>query len=73
MNQEQVSGIWMQVFGRLKQHWGVLTNRADIIVAGTRDQLDGEAQEQYGALIEKSANQLQDFQEQHRHWELLDR
>lgn len=73
MNQDRFAGIWKQLRGKVKEHWGKLTNDPLGVAAGTRDQLAGRIQERYGVSKEKAARQLKDFLERNRNWDLSNR
>ena len=68
MNQDRCVGMWKQFAGKVKEHWGKLTNDALVTFARSRDQLAGRIQEQRGASKEESARQLMDFFERNRNW-----
>jgi uncharacterized protein YjbJ (UPF0337 family) len=73
MNRDRCAGMWKQLTGKLKEHWGKLTNDPFITFTGIRDQLAGRIQEQYGVSEEESERQLQDFIERNRYWYLSNR
>lgn len=58
MNQDRCAGMWKQLTGSVKEHWGELTNNPLVALAGTHDRLAGRVQEWYGVSKEKSAWQL---------------
>jgi uncharacterized protein YjbJ (UPF0337 family) len=73
MNRDRCAGMWKQLTGKLKEHWGKLTNDPFITFTGIRDQLAGRIQERYGVSEEESERQLQDFIERNRYWYLPNR
>jgi uncharacterized protein YjbJ (UPF0337 family) len=58
MNQDRCAGMWKQLTGSVKEHWGELTDNPFVALAGTRDRLAGRAQERYGVSKEQSARQF---------------
>ncbi len=56
MNAEQIKGQWNQVTGRLREHWGQLTDNDFQQLRGNADQLVGMVQAKTGALALKSKN-----------------
>ena len=73
MNQERCAGVWKQLTGSLKEHWGELTDNPLVALAGTRDRLAGRIQERYGISKEQSARPLMAARTQPRlrHLELV--
>ena len=57
MNQERCVGMWKQLTGSVKEHWGELTDNPLVALAGTHDRLAGRIQERYGISKEQSAQQ----------------
>jgi uncharacterized protein YjbJ (UPF0337 family) len=58
MNLERCAGMWKQLTGTVKEHWGELTDNPLVSLAGTRDRLAGRLQERYGVSKEQSTRQL---------------
>ncbi len=58
MNQDTISGNWMQFKGMIKEQWGKLTDDELDVIDGKRDQLLGKVQERYGIAREKAEEQL---------------
>lgn len=58
MNWDQVEGNWKEYKGRAKAQWGKLTNDDLNVIEGSRDQLEGLLQEQYGYVKEKSKSEV---------------
>ena len=52
MNNDTVSGNWMQIKGKLQEQWGKLTNDDMDVIAGRREQLLGRIQERHGVTRE---------------------
>ncbi len=44
----EFEGNWKQVKGKVKEHWGKLTDDDLNVIDGKRDQLEGKIQERYG-------------------------
>ena len=61
MNQEQVSGNWMQLKGTLLEKWGKLTSDDLDVIEGRREQLSGKIQERYGIAKEAAEKQAAAF------------
>lgn len=68
MNQDRCAGMWKQFAGKVKEHWGKLTNDPLVRIAGTHDQRAGRIQEQLGVSKDESALQLKEFFERNRDW-----
>ncbi|MGM0631601.1 MAG: CsbD family protein [Pseudomonadota bacterium] len=62
MNQDIFAGNWKQMQGKVKQHWGKLTDDRLDVIAGKRDQLAGEIQEAYGVSKDEAEKQVKDFE-----------
>ena len=58
MNQDRFAGMWKQLTGSVKEHWGELTDKPLVALAGTRDRLAGRIQERCGVSKEQSARQF---------------
>jgi uncharacterized protein YjbJ (UPF0337 family) len=58
MNLERWAGMWKQLKGSMKEHWGELTDNPLVALAGTRDRLAGRLQERYGVSKEQSTRPL---------------
>ncbi|MDA8744317.1 CsbD family protein [Rubripirellula amarantea] len=56
-NREQIKGHWNEIAGRLKEHWGQLTDDDLQRVQGSADQLVGMVQQKTGA----ARNEIEDF------------
>jgi len=52
MNQDRIQGRWKQLKGKLREHWGRLTDDDLDIIAGRRDQLLGRIQRRHGLAQE---------------------
>jgi uncharacterized protein YjbJ (UPF0337 family) len=68
MNWDRIEGNWKQLKGKAKQQWGKLTDDQLDIIAGSRDQLAGRIQEEYGISKDEADKQLNDFETRYRDW-----
>ena len=57
VNREQIRGHWNEVAGRLKEHWGQLTDDDLQRAEGSADQLVGVVQQKTGA----ARNEIEEF------------
>jgi uncharacterized protein YjbJ (UPF0337 family) len=62
MNQDRLAGNWKQVKGKLKEHWGKLTDDDLDVIAGRRDQLLGRIQQRHGIAKEEAQRQVESFE-----------
>lgn len=58
MNWDRIEGQWKQITGKVREHWGKLTDDDIDVVAGRRDQLAGKLQERYGLAKEEAELQI---------------
>ena len=65
MNQEQVSGNWKIVKGKIKEQWGKLTDDDLKVLEGSADQLTGTLERRYGIAKEEAERQVRDFERRH--------
>jgi uncharacterized protein YjbJ (UPF0337 family) len=61
MKWDQFEENWQQLRGRLKEHWGRLSDNDLDAIAGKRDQLIERLQERYGMTNEEAQTQLEVF------------
>ena len=47
MDWDRIQGNWKQFVGRVKEHWGKLTDDDLAAINGRRDRLEGRIQERY--------------------------
>ena len=73
MNRDRFEGNWKQFGGKMKEHWGRLTNDPQREFTGKRDQLAGRMQVRYGISKEEAERQLKDFLDRNRDWDLSNR
>jgi uncharacterized protein YjbJ (UPF0337 family) len=65
MNWDIIKGNWHQTKGKVKEHWGKLTDDDLTRIAGERDQLAGKLQERYGIAREEVEQQLARFEDKY--------
>jgi uncharacterized protein YjbJ (UPF0337 family) len=58
MNWDQISGMWKQYSGKLRERWGKLTDDDLQQIAGKKDQLIGRIQERYGISREAAEKEF---------------
>ena len=58
MNWDRIEGEWKQLSGKVREHWGKLTDDDIDVVAGRRDQLAGKIQERYGVAKDEAELQI---------------
>jgi uncharacterized protein YjbJ (UPF0337 family) len=68
MNWDRIEGNWKQLKGKAKQQWGKLTDDQLDVIAGSRDELAGKIQEEYGITKDEAEKQLTDFETRYRDW-----
>ncbi len=61
MNWDTISGQWKQMKGKIKEHWGDLTDDELDRIAGKRDQLVGKIQEKYGLSKDEAERRVTDW------------
>lgn len=61
MNADIIKGKWKQINGRIKEHWGNLTDDDLDVAEGHSEYLAGKLQERYGWTKEKAQDELRDF------------
>ncbi len=66
MNQDILTGKWMQLRGAIREKWGELTDDELDQIAGKRDKLAGVLQEKYGYGQMEAEREIDDFLE---HWQ----
>ena len=62
MNRDRIEGQWQRVKGRVREHWGKLTDDDLEVIAGKRDQLAGLLQQRYGAARDEIDRQIREFE-----------
>lgn len=67
MNKDTIEGNWKELKGRVKEHWGKLTDDRLDEIAGRQDQLAGEIQQAYGISREEAERQVREFEKASKH------
>ncbi len=62
MNWDIVEGNWKQFKGKVKAHWGNLTDDQLDVIAGKRTELAGKVQESYGITKDEAEEQIKRFE-----------
>jgi uncharacterized protein YjbJ (UPF0337 family) len=68
MNWDIIERDWNQFKGKIKEHWGDLTDDYIDQIAGKRDQLFGKIQETYGVGKDETEKQIKDFEEHNKNY-----
>lgn len=61
MNDDKIKGQWQQLKGKIKEHWGKLTDDDVTEADGNSDQLAGKIQERYGIARDEAKKQVKTF------------
>ncbi len=61
MNSDIFEGKWKQLKGKVKTHWGKLTDDDLDVAEGHSQYLAGKLQERYGITKEKAEEQIAEF------------
>ena len=61
MNSDMIQGNWMQVKGKVQQHWAKLTGNDLDAIEGKRNELVGKIQERYGYEREQAEKEVDSF------------
>lgn len=64
MNEDQSSGKWKQVKGKLREQWGKLTDDELDQARGNAEYLAGKIQEHYGTSREEARRRIRELEEQ---------
>ena len=65
MEIDRIQGDWEEIRGKVKQHWGKLTDDDIALFNGSRQEFVGKIQEAYGITKEEAQKELIDFEETH--------
>ena len=68
MNWDRIEGNWKQFKGKVKEHWGKLTDDQIDVIAGKREQLAGRVQETYGISKDEAEKQIRRFEDLYEDW-----
>jgi uncharacterized protein YjbJ (UPF0337 family) len=60
-NQDIISGHWKELKGKLKQHWGKLTDDDITTLRGTYDEIEGLLQKRYGYTKQQTEKAIDEF------------
>jgi uncharacterized protein YjbJ (UPF0337 family) len=71
MNRDQFTGKWKRYIGKVKEHWGTVTDDLSLEVAGQSDQIAGRIQEQNAITKAHAKRQLNEFLYRNRNWNHL--
>ena len=63
MNTDVLKGQWKQLRGRIKKHWGLLTDDDIAQIHGHREILLGKIQELYGRSRDEAERELDEWAE----------
>ncbi len=66
MNRDTLKGQWMQLKGKMRRHWGRLTDDELDKMQGNAEMLIGKIQEVYGKTREQAEKELDNWLEQPR-------
>jgi uncharacterized protein YjbJ (UPF0337 family) len=61
MNKDIVKGFWKEIEGRLKQHWGEITDDEIAKMNGSYEELEGYLQKKYGYDQDRAKNEIHSF------------
>jgi uncharacterized protein YjbJ (UPF0337 family) len=62
MNEDRIKGKWKQLTGKIKSHWGDLTDDDLKEAEGDREYLAGKIQERYGIAKDEAKKQVEEFE-----------
>lgn len=62
MATDRIEGQWDQLKGRVREHWGRLTDDDVGEIQGKRERLLGKLQEKYGESHDKAEEMIRDFE-----------
>ena len=65
MNWDIVKGNWLQLKGKAREQWGMLTDDDWDRAAGEKDQLLGRLQERYGWTREQAEREIDAWADRH--------
>lgn len=61
MNEDRIKGQWKQIRGKVKAHWGELTDDDLKMAEGNSEYLAGKLQERYGIVRDDAKRQVEEF------------
>ena len=62
MNWDRIEGNWKQPGGRIREHWGRLTDDELARIAGRRERLAGCLQNSYGIAKDEAETEIREFE-----------
>jgi uncharacterized protein YjbJ (UPF0337 family) len=62
MNEDRMKGGWKEFKGKIKEHWGKLTDDELDVAEGKRDQIVGAIQRKYGLAKDEAERQYDEFE-----------
>jgi uncharacterized protein YjbJ (UPF0337 family) len=68
MTNARMAGLWLQIRGKAKEQWGMLTDDDLKQLEGHAEQLAGKLQERYGLARDEAERQAKEFR-QRVNWE----
>ncbi len=68
MDHDRFKGKWKLVSGVMRESWGRLISHPRLVDEGRRMQQAGRAQERYGLNKERAQQQLDEFLQRNRRW-----
>jgi uncharacterized protein YjbJ (UPF0337 family) len=63
MNWESLKGNWTELRGRVRMHWGRLTDDQLDVIEGRREVLLGQLQQTYGLTAEEAERQITEWED----------
>ncbi len=66
MNQDIIKGHWHEIKGKLKDHWGKLTDGEITEMQGSYEELESILQKSYGYQKNKAKEEIQNFLDKNR-------
>lgn len=66
MDRNIIEGNWKQFKGKVKEHWGKLTDDDLQEIDGKRERLVGKIQERYGKTRDEVEQNLDEWENEHR-------
>lgn len=64
MNKDILEGNWKQLSGKVRAHWGKLTDDDIDVINGRTEQLAGKIQERYGIARDEAERQVEQWKEE---------
>jgi len=61
MNWDEIKGDWKQFSGKVKSHWGKLTDDDLTHIGGKKEELLGKLQSHYGHTKEEAEKHIDEF------------